>query len=70
MFCIFYFMNFKNFMNFLLKLKYRRIQQYHTDDNQNADYGPSHLDSFLVFFIEKHIIILSHYEEFSTEKKI
>ena len=43
-------------LKFLILPEYRRIQQYHTDDNQYADYRPDDLDFLLMFFMEKHIL--------------
>ena len=54
----FYFMNFKNFTNFLLRSKNRRIEHYHSEHHQDAQYHPDNLYFLLVFFIENHILYI------------
>ena len=46
--------------------KYRRVEQDHADDDQDADDCPSYLDLLLMFFVEKHIINITYREKFST----
>jgi hypothetical protein len=48
----------------------RRVEQNHADDDEDAQYRPDDLYFLLMFFIEKHILILADYEKFSRKKKV
>ena len=54
----------------LLGSKNRRIQQNHADNNQYANHRPDDLDFLLMFFVEKHILNVSHHDKFSTKESV
>ena len=54
----------------LLRLKDRRIEHYHAENHKHAEDGPDNLYFLLMFFVEKHILNISHNEKLSTKENM